>query len=358
MLIVGYVPSGASGLDENAPSNRAVLSLATLLWHTMQNIFIEKHLVIWFMSTTAQPSKLSAWYAATRPRVFVASFVPMGLAAVVALQDGVFDPLKFALSLLGVMLLQTTANLINEYMDYVRGSDDLKQAGQSMTLKNKLLTANEVLIGAIISTVAGSLIGLFMLSQSGPWLWGIGIGGVLVAITYTAGPFPLAYNGLGEVAAGVFMGPMIVLGAYYVMDPSISGQRAWELIFISFPVMFTTAAILHANNIRDLEADRAANKRTLAVLFGREAARKEYALLLIAAYASQLVLVVTGLMPPTTLISLITLPNALALYRVFNTETDVQALHRAQGGTAKLHGRLGLLLAIGWLLWLLLDALF
>lgn len=309
------------------------------------------------MTTTTNPSKLAAWYAATRPRVFVASFVPMGLAGVIAVQDGVFDPLIFILSLIGVMLLQTAANLVNEYMDYVRGSDDLKEAGQSMTLKNKLLTANEVLMGAIASTVAGSLLGLFLLAQSGPWLWAIGMGGVLVAITYTAGPFPLAYNGLGEVAAGVFMGPMIVLGAYYVMEPTITGVRAWELIFISFPVMFTTAAILHANNIRDLEADRVANKRTLAVLFGREVARKEYALLLGAAYVSQIILVVTGLMPPTTLIILVTLPIARNLFTIFNTETDVQTLHKAQGGTAKLHGRIGLLLVIGWLIWLLIQAL-
>lgn len=309
------------------------------------------------MDNVAQPSKLSAWYAATRPRVFVASFVPMGIAAVIAVADGVFNFIVFVLALLGVMLLQTAANLVNEYMDYVRGSDDLKEAGQSMTLKNKMLSAEEVRNGAIAATVLGSVIGLFLLAQSGPWLWAIGIGGVLVAITYTAGPFPLAYNGLGEVAAGVFMGPMIVLGAYYVMEPSITGAKAWELIFISFPVMFTTAAILHANNIRDLEADRAANKRTLAVMFGREVARKEYAFLLAAAYGSQAVLVLAGLMPVTTLISFISVPAALALYRVFNTETDVQTLHKAQGGTAKLHGRFGLLIVVGWLAWLIVQQL-
>src|SRR5690606_38621135 len=112
----------------------------------------------------------------------------------------------------------------------------LKKAGQSMAIKQKLLSPTEILYGAILVTIIGSVIGLFLLWQSGPWLWAIGIGGVLIAITYTAGPFPLAYNGLGEVAAGVFMGPMIVLGAYYVMNPNITGGRAWELILISFPI--------------------------------------------------------------------------------------------------------------------------
>jgi 1,4-dihydroxy-2-naphthoate polyprenyltransferase len=308
-------------------------------------------------STTQENTKLKGWIQATRPRVFTASFVPMGLAAVIAFQDGKFVWWMFVLSLLGVMFLQTTANLVNEYMDFIRGSDDLKEAGQSMSLKQKLLTPQEIRNGAIFSTIAGSLIGLFLLSQSGAWLWWIGIGGVLIAITYTAGPFPLAYNGLGEVAAGVFMGPMIVLGAYYVMNPDITVARAWELVFISFPIMFTTAAILHANNIRDIEADRAANKRTLAVTFGRDIARKEYVGLLFACYLSQVILVIFGLMPPTTLITFITIPITLRLIRIFNTETTTEPLHQAQGNTAKLHGQIGLLIVLGWIIWLVGTAM-
>lgn len=305
------------------------------------------------MTTTNRPSKLSAWYAATRPRVFVASFVPMGLAAIIAVQDGVFKPIVFILSLIGVMCLQTTANLVNEYMGYIDGSDDLKEAGQSMTLKNKLLSANEILIGAIVATVAGSAIGLYLLFQSGPWLWVIGISAVLIAITYTAGPFKLSYNGLGEVAAGVGMGPMIVLGAYYVMQPEISAFKGFQLCMQSFPIMFTTALILHANNIRDIEADRAANKRTLAVIFGLDTARLEYKVLLAVCYLSQLVLVAIFWMPITTVITAITIPEGLRLAKVFDTETDVQKLHAAQGQTAKLHGRIGLLIVLGWAIWLI-----
>ena len=118
--------------------------------------------------------------------------------------------------------------------------------------------------------------------------------GALVAVTYTAGPFPLAYNGLGELAAGVFMGPLIVVGAYYVMS---RGQVAPDLWLISLPVALMVAAILHANNLRDLEADRAVNKRTLAVLLGRGAARVEYMLLVGGAYVALGGLVVFGAVP-------------------------------------------------------------
>jgi len=304
------------------------------------------------------PSKRAAWLAATRPRVFVASFVPMALAAVVALRDGVFQPFTFLLALLGVMALQTAANLINEYADHRRGADELKQAGQSLTLKQGLLSAEEIRLGALLSLLLGVLIGLFLLFQSGPALWWIGIGGVLVAITYTAGPFPLAYNGLGEVAAGVFMGPLIVLGAYYVMDPSIPAERGLELSLLAFPIMFTTAAILHANNLRDLEADRAVNKRTLAVIFGRRVGRLEYKVLLLASYLSQLILIIVSWYPWTTALSLLTVPQALRLVRVFDQETDPLILHPAQGGTAQLHGKFGLWIVVGWLLALAWQAVF
>jgi 1,4-dihydroxy-2-naphthoate polyprenyltransferase len=306
-------------------------------------------------ATSSQPTKLQAWYLATRPRVFTASFVPMGLAAAIAIQDGVFKPIIFFLALLGVMCLQTAANLVNEYADFRRGADELKQAGQGMTIKNKVLSPNEVLAGAIATVVAGSLIGLFLLAQSGPYLWLIGIGGVLVAITYTAGPFPLAYNGLGEIAAGIFMGPMIVLGAYYVMQPNIDAQKGVQLSLLAFPVMFSVANILHANNIRDIEADRAVNKRTLAVRFGLPIARLEYRVLMILTYLSQVILIVITWMPITTLLTLITIPEALRLVRVIDNETDPKTLHMAQGRTAKLHGQIGFWLVLGWLAWLLID---
>ena len=287
-----------------------------------------------------------------RPRVFTAAYVPMGVAGAVAVQDGVFDVIPFLLATLGVMALQTTANLVNEYFDFVRGSDELKEAGQSMAIKNKLLTPREVAMGAVVSTLIGVGIGLYLLSQSGPLLWGIGIGGVLVAITYTAGPFPLAYNGLGELAAGIFMGPMIVVGAYYVMDTNVY----WNLVWISFPAMLMVAAILHANNIRDLEADRAVNKRTLAVLLGRDIARIEYQVLVYGAYIALIVLVLVDLVPPTTLIAFFTLREARMLVEIFNTRTDVASLHPAQGRTARLHGQFGLLMVVGWLAWLLIEA--
>ncbi len=219
--------------------------------------------------------KLSAWYQAARPRTLTATYAPLGLAAVIALQDGVFDLVRFVLSLIGALFLQIAANLINEYFDFKRGADEHKTAGQGMIIKNAVLTPRAVLIGAIVSVLIGVLIGLFLLTQSGPLLFWIGLGGVLVVITYTAGPFPLAYNGLGEIAVFIFMGPLMVLGAYYVMARDFS----WTPVIAAVPLGFMVAAIMHANNVRDLPADAAVNKNTLAVKLGRRGARIEYVIL-------------------------------------------------------------------------------
>ena len=303
--------------------------------------------------SVAQPTKWNAWIRASRPRVFTAAWVPMGIAAMAALEANVFRFDIFLAATIGVMLLQTAANLVNEYADYRRGADTLKEAGQGMVIKNKVLTPSEIRNGAILTTIAGAIIGLILLLQSGPVLWLIGIGGVIVAITYTAGPFPLAYHGLGEVAAGIFMGPAIVIGAYYVMatDAQMTPEIYLRLALISIPTMLMVAAILHANNIRDMEADRAVNKLTLAVRFGRDYARVEYQFLVWGTYITQALLVLTNLIPWMTIVAFITLPIARNLVRIFNTKTDVASLHPAQGRTAKLHGQFGLLVVIGWFVW-------
>lgn len=306
-------------------------------------------------SADAMPlSKWRIWYRAARPRTLTATYVPLALAAAITLSQGVFDLVKFLLSLIAAVLLQVAANLINEYYDFRRGAEDQKQAGQGMILKNGLLSPREVLIAAVATVAVGALIGLFLLFQSGPWLLIIGFGGVLVVITYTAGPYPLAYHGLGEIAVFIFMGPLMILGAYYVMAVRLD----WTPVLVGIPVGLMVAAILHANNVRDIDSDRAVNKRTLAVILGPRAARIEYLVLVGGAYIAVAILVLFGVMPVTVAIVLITLPEAIRLIQLVTENVDPQLLHQAQGRTAKLHGAFGLWLAVGWLAWLAIQALF
>jgi 1,4-dihydroxy-2-naphthoate octaprenyltransferase len=298
-------------------------------------------------------NKLNAWYRAARPRTLTATYVPLGTAAVIALDQGVFDLARFVLSLIAALLLQIAANLINEYADFRRGAEELKLSGQGLILKNQLLTPREVLIGAIGTVLSGSVIGLYLLAQSGPLLLWIGLGGVLVVILYTAGPFPLAYNGLGEIAVFIFMGPLMILGAYYVMAREVNIVP----VLVGIPVGFMVAAILHANNVRDIDSDRAVNKRTLAVILGLKAARVEYLILVGGAYVMVVLMILVGFMPITTLLVAVTLPEAYRLIQIIFSSSDNALLHQAQGRTARLHGQFGLWLVVGWLVWLAADAI-
>jgi len=296
------------------------------------------------------PGSWRAWWQAARPRTLTATYAPLAVAAAIALDQGVFMGVHFILAALGALLLQIAANLINEYMDYRKGAEDQKVAGQGMVIKTGLLTPRQVLAGALITLFGGAGIGLFLLTQTGIELLWIGLGGVLVVIAYTAGPFPLAYNGLGEVAVFLFMGPLLILGAYFVMAQRLD----WTPVLAGIPLGFMVAAILHANNIRDIDADRAVNKRTLAVLLGLKAARIEYLVLVGGAYALVALLIVLNMLPPTTALVVVTAPEARRLIGIINTSRDPGLLHGAQGRTARLHGHFGYLLALGWLIWAVL----
>ena len=287
---------------------------------------------------------LQIWYQVIRPRSLTATYVPIGLGGIMAALDNQFNLPFFVLALLGTLALQIAANLINEYFDYVKGVEAQKTHGLGMILKNGLLTPAQVAIGAVVSLTIGSLIGLFLVSQTGLIILWIGIAGVLVVILYTASPYALAYIGLGELAVFIFMGPAIVFGTYYVLTEDIN----YRTISAALPVAFLVAAILHANNLRDLEADREGGKHTLAVRFGRRFAQWEYLFLTLGGHVMALILVGLGVAPITALLVLVTLPETLRLCQIATSTEDMAKLHLVLVHTARLHWFFGAAYVIGW----------
>jgi 1,4-dihydroxy-2-naphthoate octaprenyltransferase len=298
------------------------------------------------------PAGARPYYQAARPRSLTATYAPLFLGAAITLVDGVFNLPRFLLALIGALLLQIGANLVNEYVDFKRGTDAHKVDGMGMVLTHGSLNPDQVKLGAILTVVGGALIGLLLVAYSGPLLLWIGMGGVFVAVFYTAGPLPLAYIGLGEIAVFIFMGPLMILGTYYAVS---GGQTSNIALAAGMPIAFTVAAILHANNMRDLEADKKANKKTLAVRFGMQGARIEYMILLYAPYVLTLLFVALNIFPWETLLALITLPQAIQLVQTALSTDDPKVLHPMQGRTAQLHLRLGLALTVGWLIFAILK---
>lgn len=312
--------------------------------------------------------KINLYWIAARPWSFIATLVPILVGSVIAGYhrvavynashelisarpkialggyDWSFNWLIFGLALLGSVAFQAGTNLVNDYYDHVKGADNEKSLGIGGVIQRGDLTPRTVLIYGILCFVFGSAIGLYLVSVTGPFILYLGFFSVLAGFFYTAGPMALAYIGLGEITVGVFMGPVIVIGAYFVQIKLVT----LEPLLASIPIAFLVAAILHANNLRDLEHDREIGKRTLATILGREYANIEYYVLIVGTYAAQIVLVVIGFAPTYTLITLVSFPSALALMYRVAANTEPAALNPVLRRTAQLHMRFGFLLAAGW----------
>lgn len=209
-------------------------------------------------------SQLRTWFTALRPVSFTASIIPVLVGTAVA-ADREFHAGLFVLALLGSVAIHAGTNLVNDYFDHVKGTDNADSLGQSGVIQRGLLPARTVLAGGIGAFAAGAAVGLALTALVGWPVLALGIASVLAGYFYTASPFSLAYRGLGEVVVFTFMGPVIVVGSYYVQTESWD----WAPFVASVPIGLLVAAILHANNVRDIENDRRNNKWTLAALAGR-----------------------------------------------------------------------------------------
>lgn len=291
---------------------------------------------------TARPQRALVWLRATRPFSLTASLVPVlvgtALAAAVA-----FDPALFVLALLGSLFIQIGTNLANEYLDYVQGLDSETSLGPVGVILRGLLSPGSVLLGGLAAFAAGAAMGLAIAWAVGWPIVAIGVASLLAAYFYAARPLALGYRGLGELEVFVFMGPLMVVAAYYVQV-----QRwEWAPLWVSLSVGFLVTAILHANHTRDIDDDRAKGRLTHAILLGRRWASHEYLLLVGGAYLALAAAVATGVAPPSALLALLSLPKAARLVRLVYTEMTPRALNPLVRGTAELHGHFGLLLALG-----------
>ena len=282
------------------------------------------------------------WYRATRPRTLSASVVPM-LAGTALTLHAHFHVFRFVLALLGAVAIQAASNMLNEHYDHVQGLDLTRVRRQDMVVQTGEVGHRTLLWGGIAMMAAGSGCGLVLVFLTGPSLLVLGLLSVLAAYAYTARPIALGYRALGEATVFIFMGPAIVMGAYFVQTGVWSGRA----FLLSVPIGMVVTAILHVNNVRDMGDDRANGKRTLANLLGRRIAGYEYVLLTVGSYPVLAALIVTRVLPWPCLIALISLPVALRLSRLLTRESAVLALDRVMVGTARLNLRFGLLITLG-----------
>ncbi len=296
------------------------------------------------------PGRLRVWWRATRPFSFTATLVPVTLGALLAARAGAgFAPPLFLMTLVGALAVHAGANMVNDYYDHVNGIDDADSLGPSGLIQRGLLTPRQMLAGGLAAFALGAALGLALAALRGPAILALGLVGLPLAFFYTGWPLRLGYRGLGEILVGVFMGPVLTLGAYFVQARAFAPGPA----LLSLPVALLVAAILHANNLRDADADRARGKRTVATLLGPARAAWEYHLLVLGAYAAIALLAALGVAPPAILLTLLSLPLAISLVCRVAATREPHALNGVLRQTAALHLRFGLLLIAGLLLPLL-----
>jgi 1,4-dihydroxy-2-naphthoate octaprenyltransferase len=295
----------------------------------------------------ARPSTLRIWIQAARPATLPAALSGVAVGIGAALGSGHALRLDTALGCVVVaLLLQVLANFANDLSDFRKGADTPDRSGPLRVAAAGLVTERQLEVAIAITILLSGLVGLWLAWIGGPVLIGLGLLAIVAALAYTGGPWPYGYRALGEVFVFIFFGLVAVIGTAYLQAARL------EALFwaAALPVGALVTAILVVNNLRDIPTDRAAGKRTLAVVIGVQATRMEYAGLLAVAYLVPLALLLAGDRGPAILLPLLSVLLAAPLLRTVIGFEEPRQLNLVLKGTARLALVHGVLFATG--LWL------
>jgi 1,4-dihydroxy-2-naphthoate octaprenyltransferase len=281
----------------------------------------------------------SLWYQGARPKTLSAAFSPVLVGTAAGALGGPLDWPRAAAAAVVALALQVGVNYANDYSDGVRGTDAQRRGPVRLTATG-LATPGAVRTAATLAFATAVVVGTVLSLVVNPWLLLVGIAAVAAAVTYTGGPRPYGYIGLGEVMVLVFFGFVATVGSAYVQHATVPGVAWVAALAAGLPA----CGILLANNVRDVDTDRVSEKRTLAVRLGAARARGLY----VACIAGAMIAVVAcGAFVPTALIAVLALPLAPAPVRAMLTRTDPPGLVAALLGTVRFQLALSVLLAIG-----------
>ena len=288
----------------------------------------------------------------TRAPFFTAVIVPTLVGTALAWKNGYFHWGYLLLTLIGIVCINAGLDMSNDYFDHVAGTDDINDeltpfSGGSRVIQEGVLAPHQVLKLSLLFYAVGIAVGLYLAVTTGWPVLLLGLIGVFLAFFHNAPPIRI-YSiapGLGEFAAGVGCGPLVVLGAYYVQTQRLS----LEALLVSVPVGLLIAAVLYINEFPDVRADALTGKKTVPVAIGRERAVRGYAAMVIAAYAVIIAGVVFGPFPYPLLVSLLSLPLAYrGIQGARRFHSDTAKLVPTLAATIQVHALTGILLCVGY----------
>jgi 1,4-dihydroxy-2-naphthoate octaprenyltransferase len=310
------------------------------------------------MAATAEISRTQAWLIAARPQTLPAGAAPVLIGIGLAVADGVFAPLPAFAALVGALLIQVGTNFANDYYDAKHGADTDEREGFTRVTAGGLIQPGQVRVAMIATYALAVAVGIYLVYVGGVAIVVVGLSSILAGLLYTGGPYPYGYYGLGDLFVFVYFGLVAVTGTYYVqavtalgVDPLAVGVTGEAItggaLLAGCGAGALATTILVVNNIRDMETDRAAGKRTLAVMLSYRLSRVEYCSLIALAYAVPVALVVAFDHPPAVLVTWLSLPLAVQVSRTVMSRTDGDALNPALERTGQLLALYAVLFAGG-----------
>ena len=279
-------------------------------------------------------SPLHIWLMAARPRTLPAAVAPVLVGTALAATEGTFRWLTFVAAMLGAVFIQVGTNLSNDYSDARRGADTEDRLGPVRVTAGGLVPPRQVLVATYVAFALAVLAGVYLIATAGWELLLVGAASILAGVLYTGGPRPYGYEGLGEVFVFLFFGVVAVTGSYFAQTERLT----WEAFVLAVPVGLLAAAILVVNNVRDLETDRRAGKRTLAVRLGRARARTLYLAMVYGAFVCALLPWLLGSDELSAWLALVVLalPLAVPVVAIVRSRTDGPSLNGALARTGML----------------------
>jgi 1,4-dihydroxy-2-naphthoate octaprenyltransferase len=296
--------------------------------------------------TSTIPTGARIWLMAARPRTLPAAVAPVLVGTALADFDHHFHVLRLLAALLSALFIQVGTNLSNDYSDARRGADTEDRLGPVRVTAGGLVPPKQVLIATYVSFGLAVLFGIYLIVVAGWQLLLVGAASILAGVAYTGGPKPYGYEGLGEVFVFTFFGIVAVAGSYFAQVTHLS----WEAFALAVPVGLLASAILVVNNVRDIDTDRRANKRTLAVRLGRERTRTLFEVMIYVSYPLALITWVFGPLKPWLLLCWLTLPLAAKLVRIVRNHADGPSLNEALARSGMLQLVFCVILSAGLLL--------
>jgi 1,4-dihydroxy-2-naphthoate polyprenyltransferase len=297
-------------------------------------------------ATAVRPTGLKVWLMAARVPTLPAAATPVVVGTAVGATIGSFQAGPFIGAFVAALLIQIATNFANDYADHHRGADTPDRLGPTRATSAGLISPEAMKRATMITFGLAMLIGVYLITVGGWPILVIGLLSILFGLAYTGGPFPLAYNGLGDVFVFIFFGLVAVAGSSYLQSGSLDGLA----LVAAIPIGLLIAAILVINNLRDIHTDARAGKHTLAVIIGEQATRWQYALFLVGAWAVPPILWLGGWTSPWVMLSWISVPLGVVLVRLVLRGLSGRPLNMMLKRTGQLVLLFGLPFALGFLL--------